>query len=113
MAVKSAEFPSHLLAVNLTLGSEVTRLINIYAPNNATFFSKLPQLFTNHTVLGDFNSVISMADRNSHALDATSGQLQSLLKCFDFVEPKGSHLYSFSYQHPSLSNRKSHLDRIY
>ena len=63
--------------------------------------------------MGDFNSVVDAGDRASHTLDHTSAQLCSLLQCFNFVEPRGSHLFSFSYQHPSVLNRKSYLDRIY
>ncbi len=118
MAVKFSEMQGWLLALDLNFASNNLHLINLYAPNDKSkcqdLFAALPSLFTSHTVLiGDFNSVVNVGDRVSQTLDPTSTQLKSLLQCFGFVEPRGSHLFSFSYQHPSISSKKSCLNRIY
>ncbi len=118
MAVKFSEMQGWLLVLDLNFGSNNLHLINLYALNDKSehrdLFAALPSVFTSRTVLmGDFNSVINMGDRVSQTLDPTSAQLKSLLQCFGFVEPRGSHLFSFSYQHPSVSRRKSCIDRIY
>ncbi len=92
--------------------------MNIYVPNVAgdrlDFFSKLPKYFImNMILLGDFNSVVSQKDHFSDHLDSTSVLLKSLLDLWNLVELKGSHLFTFTYHHPSLADRKSRLNCIY
>ncbi len=64
-------------------------------------------------LLGDFNSVIDRMDRVSGNLDQTSALLHDLLMANSFVEPNGTHHFSFTYHHPSLAMHKSRLDCIY
>ena len=64
-------------------------------------------------LLGDFNSVTDSCDRLSGQLDGTSTILHDFLSENGLHEPLGLYKNSFSYFHPSLSNRKSHLDCIY
>ena len=64
-------------------------------------------------LLGDFNSTTQCMDRASGKMDPTSSFLLSLLPLWNLSKLQGSHLYSFSYHHPLLHNRKSRLDRNY
>ncbi len=68
---------------------------------------------TNMVLLGDFNSITVDSNHLSGILDPTSAFLRSLLQLWNLREPQGSHLFSFSYHHPSLADRKSRLDWIY
>ena len=90
----------------------------MYAPNDAhthkLFFHDMESLITDCCmVLGDFNSITESQDHYSGNLDSTSVQLAVLLAKHHLVEPDGPHLSCFSYHHPSLTNRKSRLARIY
>ena len=64
-------------------------------------------------LLGDFNSVVAPGDCLSQQLDTTSLQLCWILNAHNFIEPPGSHLLTFTYHHPTVPSRKSHLDHIY
>ena len=44
-------------------------------------------------------------------LDATSMQLAMYLEMWNIFEPSGSQTYT--YQHPSMKDSKSHIDQIY
>ncbi len=78
------------------------------------FFRNLCQYVEGRTVvLGNFNSVTDNTDRLSGNLDATSVLLDLLLKELDLHEIPGLYQKTFTYQHLSISNCKSHLDRIY
>ncbi len=65
------------------------------------------------SLLGDFNSVTDPLDRLSGNLDRTSTQLFDLLLRHNLEEIEGPHHLMFSYHHPSVRSRKSHMDRIY
>ncbi len=93
-------------------------IIGLYMPSMAKdqgmFFQTIFEHCALRTVLlGDFNSVVDVTERFSGTLDPTSSQLSHLLRKHSFVELRGSHQYTFTYHHPVVSNRKSHLDRIY
>ncbi len=110
--VKAGEISSWLLALDLhrELDGLAFHFVCIYAPSNVKersqcFIDFLSFLKGDVILAGDFNSVINMGDRLSGNLDATSAQLQQCLH--DFSKPPGSHLHSFSYHHPSLSDHKS------
>ena len=92
-------------------------LCNIYTPNEPLtrklFFGDLiGRLSAENVILGgDFNLIIDKSDRKSGKLDETSEQLGKIIHTLYLLEPKGSH--QFTYQHPSLSEHQSHLDRFY
>ena len=92
-------------------------LYNIYAPNEPLtrklFFGDLiSRLSAKNVILGgDFNLIIDKSNRKSRKLDETSEQLEKMIYTLCLLEPKGSH--QFTYQHPSLSEHQSCLDRYY
>ena len=94
-------------------------IFNLYAPNDiherTQFFQSLDELFLegNIMLLGDFNSVVTPSDHLSQQLDTTSSQLCQILNAHNFIEPPGSHLHIFTYHHPAVPSRESHLDHIY
>ncbi len=110
--------PGCLLALDLTLDGETLRIINIYALNKPgerlPFFEQMKTyLAGNVMLLGDFNSIVDECDRLSCKIDPTSHILGSILSSSHLVKLCGSHLKTFTYHHPSIASRKSHLDRIY
>ncbi len=93
-------------------------LICIYAPadakNRHIFFEVMSTfLISGKILLRDFNSMTDPSDRLSGNLDGTSHMLDVILLNHNFVEIDGSHRGTFSYFHPSISSRKSQIDRIY
>lgn len=76
--VLHADIPGYALAVDVTVKSQVLRVINFYRHLRASIRSlHLLKLFSwvhgNRLMLmGDFNSVTSVADRRSGNLDPTS-----------------------------------------
>ncbi len=113
---KVGEIPGHLLALDFVNLQQ--HLICIYAPadvkNRQIFFEAMSTFLTSGTILlRDFNSVIDPSDRLSGNLDGTSHMLDVILLNHNFVEIDGSHRGTFSYFHPSISSRKSQIDRIY
>ena len=116
-AVKTFEVKGHLLVLDLEYMDQRIRLINIYALNKskerALLFKAIYKFFTPMYLLGDFNSVTDASDHHSGRCNSTTNLLSLLLTKKGLVEPKGGHLFSYTYQHPSLSMRKSRIDRIY
>ncbi len=118
-AVKSAEMSGRLVGMDVTLvDGSVCQILTIYAlvspSKRAVFFSLLEKFFTDNMILvGDFNSVTNSQDCLSGKLDSTSVQLLMLLENRALEEPNGPHISCFTYHHLSVSNCKSHLDRIY
>ncbi len=119
MAIKMVAIGGRLLVLDLILfDGTMIRVINVYAPTNSyerlLFFKDLPQFFLEKMVLlGDFNSTTQCMDRASSKMDPTSSFLSSLLPLWNLSKLQGSYLYSFSYHHPLLHNRKSRLDQIH
>ncbi len=117
--VKLGFFLGHLLALDLEQPDGITyRVVGIYAPSDASkcskFFAQLTQFLMSSTLLlRDFNSITNSCDCLSNNLDSTSNQLSTILKQWHFKEPPGSHLSSFTYHHPTLAARKSHIDLCY
>ncbi len=108
----------HLVALELQSLTHSFRVVGVYAPSipavQKSFFKEMQIYFMNNMLLlGDFNSVTSEMDHLSRSLDPTSADLHSLLDHWNLVEPCGTHLNTFSYHHPSVSERKSQIDRIY
>ncbi len=105
------------LACEVEWQSSKFLLCNIYAPNEPLirkfFFGELTGRLSAENVIlgGDFNLIIDKSDRKSGKLDETSEQLGKIIHTLYLLEPKGSH--QFTYQHPSLSECQSHLDRFY
>ena len=102
----------------IELGTVPLRIVNIYAPNEMTshadFFQNILEFVEGDSVLlGDFNSIILGKDRFSGKLDRTSELLGTILRDLEFDEIPGQHQGIFIYHHPSISERKSQLDRIY
>ncbi len=62
-------------------------------------------------LMGDFNSVTSTEDCLSGHLDQILHILKMLLEQWDLTEPPFSP--SFTYQHPTASDQKSRIDRLY
>ncbi len=107
-----------MIAIDINQGDVQRRIINVYAPNvskdRQEFFDSCFQSITsNWIVLGDFNLVEENSDRISGRLNSTSYYLFSLICSWNLVEPAGSQRFSFTYHHPSLSDRKSRIDHIY
>ncbi len=118
--VKVGEVPGHLLALQLQRDGDGLDLMVtcIYAHSDPVLrsglFNSLHTHFQNKIILlGDFNSVTNQYDRLSGSLDTTSACLDQLLWDHHFHEPAGSHLNTFTYHHPSISSRKSCIDRCY
>ena len=116
--VRLGEISGRLLALDLSRESDGLAfcVICIYAPSSVIERSRFfkdwsPFVKADMILVGDFNSVTNTNDRLSGKLDRTSAQLQQCLT--NFSEPPGSYLCSFSYHHPSLSDRKSHLDHFH
>ena len=94
------------------------RIMNIYAPNNPKeyleFFTDIEAYFLESLyLLEDFNLVTDSLNRLSGNLDRTSTHLSELLLKHSLEEIEGPHHLIFSCHHPSVSSRKSHLDKIY
>ncbi len=66
---------------------------------------------SNTYLIGDFNSVTASEDHLSGHLDQTSHMLKMLLEQWDLLEPPFGP--SFTYQHPSIPEWKSRIDRLY
>ena len=105
------------LGLDIETTTEEIHVISIYAPNDtgqrSKFFETVSQWFCSGQMilLGGFNSIIDSQDRKSGALDQTSEQLAKLLVAGGMIEPSGVRV--FTYQHPSVENRKSRIDCIY
>ncbi len=111
------EVKGRIIALDVC-GEKTYRYVSIYAPNDPSerrcFFGELGKFVVDNTfLLGDFNSVVCLNDCLSGKLDPTSQMLREVLEGLDFQEIPGSHQKSFTYNHPSILNRKSHLDQIY
>ena len=122
------EVKGRLIALDVQ-GERICRYISIYAPNNSTerkrFFGGISKFVVDNTfLLGDFNSVVSphdhlsgnldsLHDHLSGNLDPTSEMLCQLLESLDFHELPGPQQKTFTYYHPTVQSRKSHLDHIY
>ena len=63
--------------------------------------------------LGDFNSVTDPVNHHSGRCDHTTELLWSIIAKGSLVEPSGNQIFSYTYQHPSISSCKSRIDRIY
>ncbi len=116
--VKTFEIRGHLLVVDVETTNDLTRVINVYAPNNASeqkaFFQAVDTCCTDQMLLlGDFNSVLCACNHASQHHDGTTTQLLNLISKWSLIEPEGSHLNSFTYHHPSIPGHKSHIDRIH
>ena len=116
--VKLVGVPGRLLVLNLSKDNETLHILNVYTPNDAhdrkLFFLNSDKMIMDCCmVLGDFNSVTDVKDHLSRHLDSTSSQLRSLLFDHSLEEPRDSHTRTFTYHHPSISQRKSRLDYIY
>ena len=114
---KSFDIPGHMLVLDLdgTPNNAPKCIIGIYAPSISqecsSFFYQVFDHVASHTVLlGDFNSMTDGMDRFSGTLDKTSSQLSHLLNMHSFTELQGSHHYTFTSHHPTVSHRKSRLD---
>ena len=111
------EVKGRLIALDVC-GEKTCRYVSIYAHNDPSerrcFFGELEKFVVDNTfLLGDFNSVVCSNDCLSGKLDPTSQMLGDVLETLDLQEIPGSHQKTFTYNHPSILNRKSHLDQIY
>ena len=116
--IKAAEIKGWMIAIDVAQGDVQMRIVNVYAPNllkdRQDFFASCFQNITSSSiVLGDFNLVEENFDHLSGRLDSTSCYLSSLIHSQNLVEPAGSQRFSFTYHHPSLSDRKSRINCIY
>ncbi len=107
----------HALILDLIHQNTNWRCVNIYAPvlcaARKQFWSDIHKwiLPNESIVLGNFNSVTSPVDHIPGKLDAMSVQLAAYLEMWNIFELSGSHTYT--YQHLSVKDRKSQIDRIY
>ncbi len=114
---KVSEIPGYILQLNIDFQGESTKVINVYGHPDYRIrwdhFQWLERNVIGHNIilLGDFNSVCSTADRKPGRLDPTSLQLCEVLSALGVSELEGTRTYT--YQHQSLVDRKSRLDRIY
>lgn len=104
----------HFLAVECQWDSQLYKILTIYAPNDTqehqSFFEQLiPELNHHHIVLyGNFNSVLQENDRASQQIDGTTDVLNCIIQDTNLSEPSG--FSQFTYQHPSVKERKSRID---
>ncbi len=115
--LRMQDIQGHALCLDISSKLDEFHVIAVYAPPDGnqceSFFDTIATwILPGQTyVLGDFNSVTDPTDRVSGKLDVTSSLLYDLLSSNELLEPPGGH--TFTYQHPSVANRKSRIDRIY
>ena len=101
-----ANILGHALSLDITVKSQVLRVINFYRHPKANIRSThLHTIFdwilgSKLMLVGDFNSITSPTDRVSGNLDPSSMVLQSFLDKSGLTEPGGSKCYT--YQHPAI-----------